>query len=139
MLKTGNIYIIGPEFRFLYFVEYILFLRVFFHFLAFLGENKIEKMLVTGGCPLALSVPVSIGMLVVGYQYEENCNIEMVPFFLLLGGWILLIGSVLFLCVIDRLTKFGDVLVVLANLAFLIWSSVVIFGNFCFFFLVVKT
>ena len=96
-------------------------------------------MLVTGGCPLALSVPVSIGMLVVGYQYEENCNIEMVPFFLLLGGWILLIGSVLFLCVIDRLTKFGDVLVVLANLAFLIWSSVVIFGNFCFFFLVVKT
>ena len=89
-------------------------------------------MLVGGGCSLALSVPVSIGMLVVGYLYEEDCKIEVVPFFLLLGGWILLIGSVLFLCVIDRLTKIGDVLVVLANLAFLIWSSVVIFGNFGF-------
>ena len=89
-------------------------------------------MLVGGGCSIALSIPVSIGMLVVGYLYEEDCKIEVVPFFLLLGGWILLIGSVLFLCVIDRLTKIGDVLVVLANLAFLIWSSVVIFGNFVF-------
>ena len=89
-------------------------------------------MLVGGGCSIALSIPVSIGMLVVGYLYEEDCKIEVVPFFLLLGGWILLIGSVLFLCVIDRLTKIGDVLVVLANLAFLIWSSVVIFGDFVF-------
>ena len=95
-------------------------------------------MLVGGGCSIALSIPVSIGMLVVGYLYEEDCKIEVVPFFLLLGGWILLIGSVLFLCVIDRLTKIGDVLVVLANLAFLIWSSVVIFGNFGFLFRILK-
>ena len=92
-------------------------------------------MLVSGCCPNALCVPVSIGMLVVAYLYEEDCKIEAVPFFLFFGGWILSSGSFLFLCVIDRLTKFGDVLVVLANLAFLIWSSVVIFGIiFCSFF-----
>ena len=46
-------------------------------------------MLVSGCCPNALCVPVSIGMLVVAYLYEEDCKIEAVPFFLFFGGWIL--------------------------------------------------
>merc|ERR1712150_198068 len=93
-------------------------------------KNRHRKLFL----PSVVSLSVCIAMVIVGYQYIDDCNVDAATF-LLLGGGIVLATSALNVVAYltpcewdDRLADVVTPLSYFAHFVVMIWGSVAIFG-----------
>lgn len=97
--------------------------------------EKRKKALKSTTCSDVIQLAIHIAMVVVGVQYKDECTFD-VPLYLMLGGGICLVFTILRLIAVltpsecdDKFVIFISPLAAIAVFCVTIWGSVVVFGH----------